>query len=139
MHFIELKICEKVGKIIVECQKRYQKDDLLLLQTWLSSDIYERILDGDVIFCSQAKTYVATVFMKENQNRLSETGKRQFISSEILYWFGYLATYWCIEYNELPKNILCNYNISSIIESYDVLHSLSIKTEINKIKEDCVL
>ncbi|MFI3213083.1 MAG: hypothetical protein R3Y24_07050 [Eubacteriales bacterium] len=139
MHFVEMKICEKVGKIIVECQKNYQKDDLLLVRTWLLSDTYAKILDEDVVLCSQAVTYIAKVFMEENKNRMIENIKPQVISSEILYWFGYLITYWCIEYNELPKNIAYSYNISSILESYEVLHSLSIKTEISKIKEDCVL
>ena len=58
------------------------------------------------------------------------------MSKETMFWMGYLITYWCIEYQENPRNILKRYDIESIIYSYEVLHSLSVKSAIEKIKED---
>ena len=58
------------------------------------------------------------------------------LSNEMLYWGGYLVTYWCLEYQETAKDISEKYDIEKIMYSYEVLHSLSIKAAIEKIKED---
>ncbi len=47
MHFVELKLCEKVGTVLEECNNMYQ-DSLQLLYIWMDSEIFERIIDGDV-------------------------------------------------------------------------------------------
>lgn len=47
-----------------------------------------------------------------------------------------MITYWCFEYEERPRDILRQYDMESVVQSYEVLHSLSVKTAIEKIKED---
>lgn len=136
MHFVELKLCEKVGSVLEECNSIYNQDSLQLLLIWLESEIFERIIDGDVALCSQAKSYIARTFMNENKGRLNDVQANKVMSNEILFWFGYLITYWCLEYQETARNIIKKYDIESIVYSYEVLHSLSVKFAIEKIKED---
>ena len=69
MHFVELKLCEKVGNVLEECNNVYQ-DSLQLLLIWMDSETFERIIDGDVALCSQAKSYIVRVFINENKSRL---------------------------------------------------------------------
>ena len=135
MHFVELKLCEKVGNVLEECNSVYQ-DSLQLLLIWLDSETFERIIDGDVALCSQAKSYIVRVFINENKSRLELIRSKKVMSKETMFWMGYLITYWCIEYQENPRNILKEYDIESMIYSYEVLHSLSVKSAIEKIKED---
>ncbi len=135
MHFVELRICEKVGKVLEECN-RICPDSLQLLLIWMDSETFERILDGDVALCSQAKSYIARSFMNENRSRLGDVPPVEAMPDEALFWLGYLITYWCLEYQEMPKNILRRYDMESIAYSYETLHSLSIKSAIEKMKED---
>ena len=135
MHFVEVKICEKIGNVLAECNNVYQ-DSLQLLRIWLNSETFERVIDGDVALCSQAKSYIIREFTDENKSQLESIQSGKVLSNDTLFWMGYLITYWCIEYLENPKNILKIYDIENIMYSYDVLHSLSIKSTIEKIKED---
>lgn len=138
MHFVELKLCEKVGAVLEECNNMYQ-DSLQLLLVWMDSEIFERIIDGDVALCSQAKSYIVRTFMNENKSRLELMQSKKAMPKEAMFWLGYLITYWCFEYQEMPREILKRYDIESIVYSYEVLHSLSVKSAIEKIKEDYFL
>jgi len=99
----------------------------------MDSEIFERIIDGDVALCSQAKYYIARSFMNENRSRLDAVQPAETMLAETLFWLDYLITYWCLEYQEMPKNILKRYDMESIAYSYETLHSLSIKSAIEKI------
>ena len=136
VHFVELKLCEKVGKVLEECNKIYHKNSLKLLLAWLESETFAAIVDGDVALCSQAKTYVIRAFMDETKEELAVASTDKILSNEAMFWFGYLSMYWCLEYKENGKSILADYDIESIIYSYEVLHSLSVKMAIEKIRED---
>lgn len=138
MHFVELKICEKVGNVLEECNSIY-RGSMHLLYVFMDSETYERIIDGDVALYSQAKSYIARCFMKENKKRLEEEHEELVFNNEVLFWIGYLITYWCLEFGEKPRKLLQQYDIKQIVESYEVLHSLSVKTAIEKIKEDYVI
>lgn len=76
--------------------------------------------------------------MNENRGRLDAVQANKVMPNEILFWFGYLITYliayWCLKYQETARNILKTYDIESIVYSYEVLHSLSVKSAIEKIK-----
>lgn len=136
MHLIEQNLCQKVASVLEECNKQHNKDSLQLVYTWLDSEVFERIIDGDVALCSQAKSYIIRTFMYENKDKLDIVQTNTVFCDEALFWFGYLVTYWCLEYQETGINILKNYDVQSILYSYEVLHSLSIKSSIEKIKED---
>lgn len=136
VHFVELKLCEKVGKVLEECNMIYNKNSLQLIVAWLESETFDAIIDGDVAMCSQAKTFIVRTFLDENKERLTTAPADKILSNEVLFWFGYLSMYWCLEYKESGNNILADYDIESIIYSYEVLHSLGVKLAIEKIRED---
>ena len=138
MPFVELTLCKKIGKILIEANKLYHGDALTLLTAWLRSDIFSEIIAGNEVYCSQAKTYVARCFAEEKFDMLPQTEAAE-IDDDVLYWFGYLVGYWCFSYQVEPKHIAENYDIEKIVNAYEVLHSVSIKTAISKITEEYVL
>lgn len=95
MHFVELKLCEKVGNVLEECNNMYQ-DSLQLLLIWMDSEIFERIIDGDVALCSQAKSYIVRAFVNENKSRLElmQSKKGNAKRSHVLDWlFDYVLVF----------------------------------------------
>jgi len=136
LHFIELKLCEKVGAVLQECNKLCNCGSSHLATVWMQSKIFDRILDGDVSVFSQAKSYIVRTFFEKNRNELAVSSEKEMLYDDVLFWFGYLITYWCLELKETPTNIMRNYDVSEILYSYDVLHTISIKEAITKIKED---
>ena len=62
MDFIELNLCDKVGKILIEAKKLYTGSSFCMFLKWMASDIFNEIIIGNSIYCSQAKTYVARCF-----------------------------------------------------------------------------
>lgn len=55
------------------------------------------------------------------------------------FWFGYLITYWCFNYDVSGKHLLRYYDITKILYGFEVYHSLNIEYAIDKIKEDCMI
>ena len=105
-----------------------------LLIAWMNSDVFYQIIDGNEVYCSQAKTYVARCFIEEIQTcRKADSIE---IDDDILYWFGYLVTYWCFSQSIKPGDISRKYDIKSIVNAYEMLHTLSVKTAIDKIMEE---
>ncbi|MCM1127363.1 MAG: hypothetical protein NC429_12945 [Lachnospiraceae bacterium] len=138
MPFVELKLCEKIGKILIEAKKLYHGETLTLLTAWLRSYVFSEMILGNEVFCSQAKTYVARCFVEEKFGILSQTEAAE-IDNDVLYWFGYLVSYWCFAYQLEPGNIAENYDIEKIVNAYEALHSVSVKTAIRIITEEYVL
>lgn len=87
-----------------------------LLIAWMNSDVFYQIIDGNEVYCSQAKTYVARCFIEEMQTcRKADSIE---IDDDILYWFGYLVTYWCFSQSIKPGDISRKYDIKSIVRVY---------------------
>lgn len=61
------------------------------------------------------------------------------VDDAVLYWFRYLAAYWCFDYELEPGHIAQNYDIEKTINAYEVLHSVSVKASIRIIMEEYVL
>lgn len=131
MPFVELKLCEKVGKILIEAKKLYKGNDLMLVVAWMNSNVFSEIIAGNEIYCSQAKTYVARCFMEKN--KIAGDSEKIELDDDVLYWFGYLVTYWCFSQGIVPSDISRHYDIESILNAYEMLHTLSVKTAIEKI------
>ncbi len=134
MQFVELKLCEKAGKILAEAKKLHKGSDYALVLAWLNSEVFSEIIKGNEVYCSQARTYVARCFMREND--IADDGEDLQIDGDVLFWFGYLAAYWCFEKGSLPDAISRQYDIRSILNGYEALHSVSVKMAIDKIMED---
>lgn len=134
MQFVELKLCEKVGKILIEAKKLHKGSDYALVLAWLDSEVFAEIIKGNEVYCSQARTYVARCFI--NEADIADDGEDIQIDDDVLFWFGYLVTYWCFEKDSLPDSIARQYDIASILNGYEMLHSISVKMAMDKIMED---
>jgi hypothetical protein len=132
--FVELKLCEKTGKILIEAKKLYKCNDFNLVIAWLNSNIFLEIISGNEVYCSQAKTYVARCFIEETI--IGDSAEKVEIADDVLFWFGYLVCYWCFSKDIVPKVIAQIYDIRKILDAYDVLHSLCIRAAIEKIMEE---
>ena len=56
-----------------------------------------------------------------------------------LFWFGYIVAYWFFLDGTTGKEMLHKYDMKHSLDGYDVLHTLSVRTAIEKIKEDDAL
>lgn len=76
------------------------------------------------------------MFEKEYENNLPEIDNDSPLYMDDMYWLGYLLTYWSFFDGTSGKDILKKYNVCKILDEYDVLHTLSVKTALKKIQED---
>lgn len=66
----ELKLAEKIGKVlyIAVTENKYNRYDLI--HKWLTSDTYDKTVNFYVHLCSQTKTYIFAAFEREFENDL---------------------------------------------------------------------
>lgn len=135
MHFVELKICEKVGKILIEASREHKGNDYELAKAWMYSDVFAEMIQGNEEYVSQARTFVSRKFLNEAELTTKDNAGESYIEENALYWFGYLITYWCLDEEIMPTEIVKRYSVDSILNKYDALHTVSIRMAIDKIQE----
>lgn len=136
MDFIELKLIEKIGNVLscAVCERKYNRYELVKM--WLGSETYRLTVEFDVSICSQAKSYILRTFEQELQDRLPLKDNDSPLYKDDVYWFGYITAYWFFLDGTTGREILEKYNVEKILDEFDVLHTVSVKTAISKIKED---
>lgn len=130
----ELTLARKIGDVLRILNQEYHFDSLELVADFTVSRLFQQIMDWDVSIVSQGKYYIAQLFVEEYQEKLPV--KCGYDDSEALYWYGYLLTRWCQIEQTTGKEIYEQYNVRSILQAYDVLHTLSIENAIEHIKMD---
>ena len=136
MDFCELKLSEKIGDVFSIAMRDRKYNRYQFLNKWCNSETCEAVFDFDETLVSQARSYILRVFEKEFEDNLPELDEDSSIYEDDLYWIGYLITYWHFYEGISGKEIWGKYDICRSLDSFDVLHSMSIKTAIEKIKED---
>lgn len=134
--FIELKLIEKIANIFAYAMKEKKYNRYHFLKKWCLSDTYQSILDFDETLCSQAKTYILRMFEKEYEGKLPDIDSDSPLYEDDMYWAGYLLTYWFFVDGTSGKSIMKQYDVCKMLDEYDVLHTLSVKAAISKIRED---
>lgn len=136
MEFIELMLIEKIGKTLALAvtEKKYNRYELI--EKWLASDTYDETINFSVHLCSQSKTYILATFENEIKENLPTIDENSPLYEDDLYWFGYITAYWFFLYGTSGKDILAKINVRKMLDEYDILHTLSPKHTIDKIKED---
>lgn len=139
MYFSELKLAEKIGKVlyIAVTENKYNRYELI--HKWLASDTYDETVNFYVHLCSQAKTYILAAFEIEFENDLPSIDEESPLYGEDLYWFGYVMAYWFFIEQISGTDILKMYDVDRILDSYGALHAVSVKRAIEEIKENDVL
>lgn len=136
MNYVESALIEKIAEIFeyamdVKCYEPY-----IFAQKWLASETYAKTIDFDTALCSQAKTYILGAFEEEYKDDLPPVNQNSPLYKDDMFWFGYTMAYWHMLENISGNEILAAYDIDKIINEYDVLHTVSVKTAIDLIKED---
>jgi hypothetical protein len=136
MNFIELKLIEKIGNVfsIAMAERKYNRYQFVKM--WCLSDTFQSILDFEEWLCSQSKYYIMQVFDEEFAGKLPEIDEDSPLYAEDAYWLGYVLTYWFFLDGTNGKEIVKSYDLDRVLDSYDVLHTVSVKTAIDMIKED---
>lgn len=136
MEFIELKLIEKIGNVFANAMTKRKYNRYQFIKMWCSSDTFQSLLDFDETLCSQAKSYILRSFEKEFAGRLPSIDNDSPLYEDDMYWFGYLISYWYFWDGTTGKSIAQQYNISKVLDEYEVLHTLSVVASIKKIRED---
>jgi len=136
MDFIKLKLIEKIGNVLSLAVSDCKYNRYELIEKWLASETYQLTVEFDVSICSQAKTFILHTFECEYDGNLPSLDENSPLYKDDVYWFGYITAYWFFIDGTKGKDILEKYNVNKILDEYDVLHSLSVKSAISKIKED---
>ena len=140
MDFFELKLTEKVAKVLEQLLLTRKYNRYELVERWLASKTYDLTIHFDVGLASQARTHIMRTFEKElgnNLPRVDEASEEQLkYYAETVYWMGYVTAYWFFMDGTTGTDILNTIDIRKTVNEVDVLHTLSVKTAIRKIKED---
>lgn len=137
MDFIELKLIEKLAKVLQNAYENNNCDRYTLIEKWLSSDTFANAIAFDVSLVSQARSYILRTFESEIEIEQFVSGEedKEFYTDAV-FWFGYITAYWCLMDEISGVDILKEYNINKILDEFDVLHTLKVKTAISMMKED---
>lgn len=137
MDFIELKLIEKLAKVLQAAYENNNCDRYTLIEKWLSSDTFARAVVFDVSLASQARSYILRTFEREIEIEQFASGDEdKELYTDAVFWFGYTTAYWCLMDEINGVDILKEYDINKIFDEYDVLHTLKVKTAISMMKED---
>lgn len=136
MEFIELKLIEKIGNVFASAMTERKYNRYQFIKQWCASDTCQSVSEFDETLCSQAKSYILRTFEKECESNLPEIDNDSPLYEEDMFWFGYLLTYWHFLDGTSGKDVVKEYDVCKILDGYDVLHTLSIKVAIEKIRED---
>lgn len=136
MEFINLKLIEKIGNVLADAVSERKYNRYELIKMWLNSETYQLTVEFDVSICSQAKSFILRTFEKECNGALPSVDEDSPLYRDDVYWFGYITAYWFFTDGTTGREILEKYDVEKILDEFDALHSLSVKTAISKIKED---
>ena len=136
MDFFELKLIEKIAKVF-ECAMQDRKyNRYQFVEKWCLSETCQAVFDFDETLCSQARSYILRTFENECKNDLPDLDEDSPYYDDDMHWMGYLITYWHFFDGTTGKDIMREFDVRKVLDEFDVLHTLSIKAAIGKIRED---
>lgn len=136
MGFFELCLAEKIGEIFTIAMQERKYNRYQFIKKWCSSDTCQSVLEFDETLCSQARSYILRMFERECGDELPDMDDDSPLYGEDMYWAGYIMTYWYFMDGTTGKDIMKEYDMCKALDEYDVLHTLSVKAAISKIRED---
>lgn len=126
-------LCNKIGKMFEIAASELHCYELSFCKAWLCSDLIKEIIGLEEALLYQSKNYLFNSFKQE----LSIPVHKDYeMDQDAMYWIGYLLTYWMFMDGLDGEYIIKKYDLKTILEQYDVLHTMSIKAAIKTIKKD---
>ena len=126
--------CNTVAKTFSLAAETIPCYEITFCKKWLISDLCSSIQQSDETIICQSKSYLCKEFIKNNEIPLHEDYK---MDKEVMYWMGYLLTYWMYSTGINGAEIVSRFNIKSILERYDTLHTTSMQVAIETIESEC--
>lgn len=129
----EKAVANIVGKMFRLAAEKLEIDEEIFCHIWLKSDLCQRLFVLDETLICQSKVYLFNSLVMENNLPITAGHK---MDEEVMYWVGYILTYWMYLYEISGNKINEKYDIDKIINEYDILHTVSCKVAIEKMMQD---
>lgn len=126
-------LCNKIGKMFELVALKLCYYEVSFCKEWLRSDLNKQIIALEETLICQSSNYLFNSFC---QNLGLPEHKGYKMDKDVMYWVGYLFTYWMFTEEIDGDFIIKKYNLKAILEQYDVLHTMSMKAAIKTIKKD---
>lgn len=136
MLFFELKLSEKVGKVLERAAQKIHADPRELLRTWWDTKLAGDVLAFDAATAAQSAAYILELFEEElDAKHITLKGaQKAWNTGDLLYWAGYVTTYMAL-YKDIPAERLNQYDLGWLCDNYEVLHTLGVKQVIEELEE----
>lgn len=129
---IGLKLCKIQAGIFEKSVTELECSSAIFVRRFMLSSVAKRMDDGSFLFESCS---INEVFSEiENEFGKSNYGTEK-ISSEELYWIGYLYRYWCYTYQKTSKQLYKIIKMKELRTLYYPYHSLDPAQAIERILE----
>lgn len=127
-----LKLCKLQANIFEKSVIKTECSSAVFVRRFMLSDVARRMDEGVFLFeaCSEDDVFAEI----ENQYGKSNYGKEK-ISSEELYWIGYIYRYWSYIYQMTSKQVFKTIKTKELRDLYYPYHSLDPASAIERILE----
>ena len=129
-------LCNKVGKMFAAASEKLNYYEISFCKEWLHSELCRSIIDMDETIICQSHIYFLNS-LKMELNLPEHPGYK--MDRDVMYWAGYIFTYWMYMRGVDGPEIVNGYDIKSILEDYDTLHTMSSRAEIRSIEKEYCL
>ena len=132
LNFEEKMICRKVGHIFELADADYRS--VPFAKCWLKSKNVVRLMNYDFNDVAQSPLYLFELFIEEND--LSRIKKNPYQMADVMFWYGYILTWIIYDDKIQPSELEGKYDITSIFESYETLHTTSNEYAVDLIRNE---
>ena len=132
MDRISLKLCDIQGRLF-ELSSKQGCDSQSFVSTFMDSDIAKEL---DSIYNRMqwaGEEYLFEELVSTNREKIIHSDS--VISSEIMYWIGYIYRYWHFYKNESSKKIYKQANFKTMKRNYMIFHSMDPELAIDDLIE----
>ena len=132
MDRISLKLCDIQGRLF-ELSSKQGYDSQSFVSTFMDSDIAKEL---DSIYNRMqwaGEEYLFEELVLTNREKIIHSDS--VISSEIMYWIGYIYRYWHFYKNESSKKIYKQANFKTMKRNYMIFHSMDPELAIDDLIE----
>lgn len=109
-----------------------------VVNMWFSSEAAKHLYGTDFVAIAQGPLYQLNSLFMEAPLLTKECG-REYGFEELLYWAGYLFSYWMFLDDISWAELKASYDWEKILRNYSVLHTVSCKTAIDICKHEYML
>ena len=128
--------CNTVGRIFEKAAVSLHCYETTFCAAWLKSDLCKRILSMEESLACQSITCLLDSFTRELKIPQHD---KYHMNKDVMYWLGYMLTYWMLSDKTTDELLLKQYNIGRILEDYDILHVMPMDAVIKTIKQDYIV